>query len=506
MSLSGAMIPCTPDVSEAAGMVPANGCAGQRHIDVVTNKKSQTGHFRATFNVASGTGKVTLSFPSGIFTTGTNSWEPLPNSFFARALLYNSVTGVSIPVTFQGKRTAEVSWGWIDADPIYLSAIAAASRDWYIYCDTYVTTVGDSLPRNRIANAQQGEGVSNHATNILDYTTKTTRASFAGDIGNNTSVGYCPFIKVEPAPSVKVVVIYGDSRADCLSDSCALSSQGWENSTWYDQAAASTGASVSMIAASGSRLYLEIANGFTLMQKQFAYCRSIGATDFVCMSYANDILNGRTAAQVLADLLTLKAEVERQGMRFWVCTSPPVNATSTDLFLTTTNQTINNATIEGYRVTINTAIRADNTYGYKIEIANALESAQDSGKYKAAVVDPSGPYTCDSSGGAATNVNLTTGGGAAYGRWRNDLIVWATGANTGAAGNRIITNSYYDIGSSGKTRIDWSSNLTIAAADTFNRYQRYTDGTAAAGSGLHWRTEIAQTAAAAALVASGVLS
>lgn len=506
MGLNGVLTPVTnfknnpfTDISSSAGMVPVSGAAGQRWIDNQTAIKSQSGRVRITFNFATN-GQVSLRFPAGQFTTGTNSWEPIAKtatntSFFVRAMLYNSVTGVAIPVTFQGKRTGELSWGWIDSDPVFLGAIAAANRDWYVYCDSYVTTVGDNLPRNRIASTQQDEGFVTHATNLLDTTMPATRSHTA-----NTAVGYAPFVMAVPAAGVRVVCVDGDSRVDCLSDFCALPSTGWENATWYDQAAAARGASVSDCgAASGERLYLQIANGFTLMQKQFAYARSIGATDIIMMTWANDALNGRSTVQIKADLATMKAEWERQipGVRVWCCTNPPINATSTDLFLTTGNQTIANAGVEVIRIAVNAEIRLG-TYGTCIEVADALESARDSGKYKAAVLDGT-TYAINTSQ-TATFARFTTGGALSYGRWRNDLIRWATGVNAGV--DKLITNSYYALTAT-DNRIDWSGSLVQLSGDTFNRWQRYTDGTAAAGSGLHWKTEISQAAVGVVAAASG---
>lgn len=99
---------------------------------------------------------------------------------------------------------------------------------------------------------------------------------------------------------------------------------------------------------------------------------------------SNDVINGRTAAQILADTITVLGYFP--GKRLAVCTLTP-RVTSTDAFVTEVNQTV--LASEGVRVVVNAQRRnglaAATTLGPAaavFDIERACESAYLSGKWQ----------------------------------------------------------------------------------------------------------------------------
>ena len=112
-----------------------------------------------------------------------------------------------------------------------------------------------------------------------------------------------------------------------------------------------------------------------------------GCTSALVQLGINDVSNSRTSTQIQNDLLTLYARLQTLGINRIYQTTITPRSTSTDSWATVNNQTAhaNNAA----RVTVNNWIRA-NTAGITgyFEIADLVESARDSGLWKAS-------YTAD---------------------------------------------------------------------------------------------------------------
>ena len=139
----------------------------------------------------------------------------------------------------------------------------------------------------------------------------------------------------------------------------------------------------------------------------------------------NDLEDGRTLAQIQANLLTLWNQQAGYGQRVLQPTITP-HTNSTDSWATTGNQTVTNATIEGRRVLLNDWLRAGaptvggtavapGTSGALLagqgghplydywEIADHVESARNSGIWKAS-------YTSDGLHPTTTGINAAATG------------------------------------------------------------------------------------------------
>ena len=126
-----------------------------------------------------------------------------------------------------------------------------------------------------------------------------------------------------------------------------------------------------------------------------AYC-----THVIVEYGSNDVINGRTAAQILADTTTVVGYFPTK--RVAICTLTP-RVTSTDAFITEANQTV--LASESVRVVVNAQRRnglaAANTLGIVaavFDIERACESSYMSGKWKVipGTVSPGDPtYTAD---------------------------------------------------------------------------------------------------------------
>ena len=116
------------------------------------------------------------------------------------------------------------------------------------------------------------------------------------------------------------------------------------------------------------------ANYFNNRKALMNYCSAI-----ICNLGINDISASRTPAQILADINTFKSFAP--GLPMYWCTLAP-HSTSTDSWATTANQTP--SSLQTNRVATNLNIRSlKNIDGY-LEIADIVESARDSGIWKAA--------------------------------------------------------------------------------------------------------------------------
>lgn len=98
-----------------------------------------------------------------------------------------------------------------------------------------------------------------------------------------------------------------------------------------------------------------------------------GVTSMLNLYGSNDIYNGRTSAQLLADKATIRGYFP--GINVFDCTVTP-RTTSTDSWKTAANQTISNTTTNTQRTTFNNAVRAgvSGSPGY-VDIADRVETS-----------------------------------------------------------------------------------------------------------------------------------
>lgn len=106
-----------------------------------------------------------------------------------------------------------------------------------------------------------------------------------------------------------------------------------------------------------------------------------GCTHAIVHYGTNDFAGGRTAVQITDALAAIGTWLNNQGIVPYVCTIPP-RSTSSDSWATTVNQTTHAS--NSVRVTANATIRAALApYAGFFEVADLLESARDSGIWKA---------------------------------------------------------------------------------------------------------------------------
>lgn len=105
-------------------------------------------------------------------------------------------------------------------------------------------------------------------------------------------------------------------------------------------------------------------------------------SDIICQIGINDVgINGRTSAQATADLATMWSVLKATGKRLYQSTLTP-SSTSSDSWITVANQGLK--TWEANRLGVQNFIRAGNpNISAIVEIGDAMESARNSGKWKA---------------------------------------------------------------------------------------------------------------------------
>jgi hypothetical protein len=131
-------------------------------------------------------------------------------------------------------------------------------------------------------------------------------------------------------------------------------------------------------------------------------------TDCIENYCINDVAAGaRSAAQLLADGVTFRALLP--GLTHWKPTQHPFGVGSSDGYTTLGGQTV--YVNDAIRVTFNTALRAGIAGVTVLEYADAVESARNSGKFRADLGALTGDGThgnalCNSTGSAAVQASI----------------------------------------------------------------------------------------------------
>lgn len=252
--------------------------------------------------------------------------------------------------------------------------------------------------------------------------------------------------------------------------------------------------------AAGGRQLTNVVNSTAPVYDFNALCKGFNNV-WICLG-RNDLSNNlgnRSAAQIIADLVTLINGLGAAGCpNISVATITPY-CSSTDNFLTTTNQTVIQDT-NGVRQTVNTAIR-NNTIGANfswslVDIAAIVEfggagspsgfwNASGSATYSGAVTsDVNAAQFSDTSASFSTAAN------------RYQFVRWKTSAN----GNAGLAAEVLTVNSS--TQITCGTNMphAIAIGDTYDVYTRWCwidNGSATPDQGEHLSTygyaKVAQT-------------
>lgn len=308
-----------------------------------------------------------------------------------QALVFPPGSSTGIPVTVGGSTSWTITGGnWVQTDPIAISVTAGQSFD----VQTYVS--GTQWYPTLISGG--GFVAGNQAT------------SGSSKLGSSSSVLYTPAI-VTGKRTTPAVVVMGDSIA-------YNSAQGV--SFGYLEKGLDGHYGLINTSSPGDRLYWYLGG-----RRSFSQFADNAATTAIVEYCRNDLGDGRTVAQMQANLITLWTTRKNAGQRVIQTTITP-HTTSTDSWTTTGNQTVANASVETNRVNLNTWIRGGAPmisgsavavgtsgallagqaghplYGY-FEITDNVETARNSGIWKA-------NYTTDGLHPSTTGINAAANG------------------------------------------------------------------------------------------------
>lgn len=296
--------------------------------------------------------------------------------------------GTFIPVPFGGAASVVIPPGaTVLSDPL---GIHFAKADFF-FSQTYVSVFsGEVYPLGGITDSVQTEGVG-----AGDLTTSTVTASATRGFGPTMIVG-TP-VKNLTSPSL---VLIGDSRVVGYGDT-----RGTADARGWASRALDGNLSYLNIGVSGSTTQTALLGNLRRRMDLVDLCQFDAA---VVVYGVNDLLGGKTAAQIEGYLATLYGYLVTRNLPIYGATIAPVT-TTTDNWQTTANQTTDASNAQ--RILLNTWMRTTPSplAGY-FELADAVESARDSGKWK--VTGASFGYTADgtheSSGGYIAEAAVVT--------------------------------------------------------------------------------------------------
>lgn len=343
--------------------------------------------------------------------------------------------GTLIPVFFSGKRLILVKPGvTLFSDPVGIRLAAGE----VFHVRTFINRIISNIYVDNVGEA--GNFTANKANLISNVTFRGALFSSTEGVVFSSSTGVDPFLQdytdsgviaasnnqgyvpslvlgVPEVSSPKSVVVIGDSISAGSGDT--FGQAGGSSPTvniyagrGYWPRAFQDSYAISQIACGGEQIADFLGNAKSFYRFALA---SNSSTAIVALG-TNDILaSARTAAQVKADLLLLAAKIAPKVQKVLLCTLLP-RTTSTDGWKTTGNQTtVTTNSFNSVRIDVNAWIRA-RTSGYDyIEVADLVESARDSGIWKApGVALESGTATSGSGTtvvdtGKAWSVNQWTG-------------------------------------------------------------------------------------------------
>lgn len=368
--------------------VPTRNTGGANISDgVSTGITSQLVH-----TISTATAAIRLVYSNHYNLNGVDT--DTPNDITVKAAL--RINSTPLPVFFAGKRSVVIEPGaTVMSDPIpvsYLKGNTVISRTWVS------VTAGQRYPLGVTTDNVTGEGVA--TTDMTDSST---------GIGASITKSYGPWAVVGTpryplGSNYPRVLTLGDSRVAGFGDT-----SGGRDAFGWVRRALDGKASYLNLGVSGSTAQ---ANTPELMRRRLALADRCGSFDVAIVSAGiNDLIAGASAATVQTRLQTIFDVLAVRGLRVYGATIPPVT-TSSDSWATVGNQTpvASNAA----RITLNAWLRTTPApLSGVFEFADAVESARDSGLWKAP------GYTADGTHEAATGytaeaalVTLASLGGA----------------------------------------------------------------------------------------------
>jgi lysophospholipase L1-like esterase len=364
------------------------------YVTSATSQQSTTGTARVPYYACVAATDLRLLYTNWILSSISDA-DPASSLTISASIEYS---GTIYRVTFAGATTVTVNpGGSVTSDPLGLDVPAGA----LLYVRTF--TSGANWYGNRAANVSGFGGF----TSTTDLTAPGSAAisdvtSFTNLIGPAAILGL-PLTTGLPAPSVLGV---GDSIMWGYGDQAGTGVGGVNTSNtnfgfggFIARAANGHAGLINIGVASDTAQNFLTAAGHL---RRMSVARHCGTA--VCNYGRNDLTGGRTLAQVQADLIAVWTMLAQRRLRVFQTTITP-RTTSTDAWLTTTNQTP--GTGEASRVLLNDWLRAGapiasgaavavgtsgavlaGSVGHPLsgyfETADAVESARNSGLWAAA--------------------------------------------------------------------------------------------------------------------------
>lgn len=368
------------------GDLPANTTAGTSRF-TYTAQRGAT-NLRLTFM-----NWYNSSYKSSPYCTDNDNTAPIT----VQALVFAPGSSTGVPVTVGGNTSWTVNGGdWVETDPIAITVTAGQQFD----VQTYVS--GTQWYRTLVYSGWWAAG-SNQATSGSSKITS----------GSSSSTGIYMPATITGEHEDAAVLIMGDS----IAYNSALPTLGYIEKG-LDGHYGAINASVA-----GDRAYWMVAG-----RRNKSLLFNDDATTVVCEYGRNDLEDGRTTAQLQANLITIWTARASTGQRVLQTTITP-RTTSTDSWATVSNQTVANVTYESRRVQLNDWLRAGapmvsgvaaapGTSGALLagqanhplhtywEIADEVETARNSGIWRAGYTDDGLHPTAIGINAAAMGVNV----------------------------------------------------------------------------------------------------
>jgi hypothetical protein len=375
-------------------------------------------------------------------------------------------SGASVPVTFGGAGTVTIDpGGFALSDPV--PVILTAGRCLYTRTYVSVASAGQRWPTDLYCISANFEGATRGAPAADLSATGGTL------ISTSTEPGY------GPAAVVGIPVSGRPASVAVVGDSILYGSgEFYPNGYGYAARALTTALVPYVQLAKPGEKASDVTTG---AESGYAYRMMLaGGCTHAIEGYArNDWATGRTLSQVQADKLTIATWLSTRRIRVYVSTSIP-GTTSTDGWITPGGQSVGSG--ESVRVALNAWIRAGlpvdsvtgtavavgtpgalvagqpgHPYAGYFEIADTVETARDSGKWKAPalVVNDaaisSGSQTLTSAGGAFLSSGVAQGQRVAV-------------LGAGVAGGVLLTTIGATVASNTQLTLTNTASTTVSGA------------------------------------------
>ena len=401
------------------------------------------GTYRAPYKVGVSGGDIQVGFGNW-YTNGSPLVDTDPGTTVTFSAAFEDSLGNVFQLTFNGQTSVVLpGGGFVLSDPLPIDVVQGDS----VFVRVYQSAGTGYITRFAIGQLSSGGGFT--ATTNL-----TTTGS--GAVSSSNTLMFAPMCVIgTPTGSgrPKSVILQGDSITVGLADGTYSGVDSGYTSAFpgggYLMRALTGYAGVISEGFSGD----SVAN-FAAPMGHFRRGSLTKYGKFAVTTYGrNDLTGGRTQAQLEADLLTQAYRNLTRGLVGTIVTTITPYTTSTDRWVTTTNQTVVNSSVNTIRIAHNAWVRAGcpivngaavavgtsgallagqtghPILGY-LEVADVVESARDSGKWKAAIrtvadaAITNGQYTLTSATANFTSADL----------WRDVVI-----AGAGSAGADLKT-------------------------------------------------------------------